>query len=263
MGKGATKQNHAWRPTAESLQLRNGSVELTPGGMPDAKFLKRAYKVRLFDCTPRGLIVEQPNLSDAGEFETGSIVTLLIADGPTRWLLSCKVLGETRHELNDRVAVPSYQLSSPVDVKSAQRRNHFRASVAAVELPPVMMTPWTPDEDSPEAGLDLRVGRPVPFKGKLLNIGGGGIGLEVPQKVSAQIRHVRHYTCSIALPTCDDPLVVDGGVAHLCLNPNGTHYLGFKFEFKDPLARRRIEDHIVRFTTWCQRQQLQRKSQKG
>lgn len=265
------------------MSERDGVVEITgqcaqrdPSANPDPSKIdpKRqqnvtqnvapSFRVRLFAYRPAGMVVDRPaNPEEAHYFQQGAIVRMLVVDGSARWELMTTVSTRVKFRLNEHSVIPAIVLSRPHEVSSVQRREFFRVSTAAAKLPQVRLLPVKHSietTDSADAQPEAFGPQPElrPFGGVLVNVGGGGMGVEVPAEVAFTLSLCTQYRCVVNLPSMDKPLEVDCTLVHLETLTGGMHYLGLRFETGTVGARRRVEDQICHFTSWLQRQQIQR-----
>lgn len=247
-----------WHETLAALCRRNGTVEVRP--IPRHEVLTPTFRVRLLSFGDGGLVIERPQKIDAGRYLVrGADVRVLAADGDNRWELDTTVDGPATCALNEQTVVPALRLTQPWSARSGQRRQFFRVNTSSARLAPVVLQPI--EETNPfvlPASREFADDPARPFNARLLNIGGGGLGVEAPQRVAAKLaRHMR-YRCGLNLPQLSGPLLLIARVVHLEPMPDGTAYLGLYFEFEDSHHRQHCADEICRFTAWFQRQERRR-----
>lgn len=281
-GVSETTASQPWEQCLVALNERDGAVEITGlSGQRDtsAKAVSNAsdksttqhvapsFRVRLLAWRPAGIVVDQPtNAEEAHYFQQGSVVRILVVDGPARWELITTVASRVKFRLNEHSVVAAIVLARPHEVNSVQRREFFRVSTAAAKMPPVQLIPefkkpmLTQATDVVTAEAQFIGPQPQlsPFTGILVNVGGGGMGVEATDDFAFTFSLCNRYRCVLNLPSMDKPLKVDCTLVHLEEQVEGMHYLGLRFETTSTGARRRVEDQICHFTSWLQRQQLQR-----
>lgn len=282
---GVTRTTNAqpWEQCLTDLNERDGAVEITglsahrksaiDANKSDdqSHHVAPSFRVRVLAWRPAGIVVDQPtNPEEAHYFQQGAVVRVLVVDGAARWELITTVTSRIRFQLNENSVVAAIVLSRPHEVNSVQRREFFRVSTAAAKIPPVQLTPvvkiktdQASTSQTPQATQEPQ--QPfgpepllVPFTGILVNVGGGGMGVEASDDVAFTLSLCRRFKCVVNLPSMDEALVVDCTMVHLETQAQGMHYLGLRFEVASAAARRRVEDQICHFTSWLQRQQLQR-----
>lgn len=282
-----SSSNQSWLVTVMGLLRHNGAVMLAGESVSEAEGPVPTYLARLLDFDDRGFLIERPQGKDAIRFmREGSPIFMLLIDGSQRLELASIVTELTRYQLNERMTVAAARLAMPHDVRSAQRRNYFRVMVSGLKLNPVTfippeVSPEAPAEASPEADpappevspeAEVRPeptpessadapqeDQPIevrPFEAKLLNLGGGGVGVEAPRWVRQQLPLCDTYHCRLTLPDIEDVITVVGKVVHCRPQQQDTVYLGVQFEFDDPAQESAVVDQLVRFTTVVQRRQL-------
>jgi hypothetical protein len=280
-----------WRRSLEQLCERNGSLEiavaqhvLEGGAEPGDEGNHLIWRVRLLKLAEDGIIVEQPSaLGQTIHLDESLCLVAVIAIGQNRWMFRTTILERTRFQLNDRMKLIALRLEWPEKVERCQRRAFYRVSTVALSLPDVHMYPllepgsvWQAEEDSrarsaisQEAllrGDQIPEARPVlPQVGpevtaKLINIGGGGVGLMAGPEHAALINNHRQYWLQLALPpVLMTPFGVQARLAHTHLDSAQNMYLGMQFEFnQSPSYRQFIVDQVCRYVTEMQREQLRR-----
>lgn len=247
-------------------------MEVTAATAAGEDRLAPTYRVRLLSLEG-GVLVERPQSADAARYlRDGTVLRVLAAEKDDRWEFVAAVAGQELHALNRATKVPAVRLSPTGAARSAQRRSFFRVSAAGVPLKPVWLRPMEGVKPAPSpAELEANPGQlaaeplaaPLylhePFPTTLLNVGGGGIGVEAPLRVAQQLPRILSYSARLELPTLPRAIDVATKLVHLQPRDDGTHYMGLAFEFADPAAKRRDVDLLCKFTTWLQRQQLQRR----
>lgn len=257
-----------WRPRLAMLAARNGAVEVTADTTAaDGAPMAPTFRVRLLEFGDDVIRLEKPSHAVAPEagrwLREGATVIVLVVDKSDRWEFTTRIKGFVMHDLSEKVKVSAIEIAPPTRMHSGQRRAFFRVSTAGVAMKPVRLTPIAVEATVP-ASQDATPKFPAqPFTGRLLNIGGGGMGVEAPQRVASQLADSVRYRCRLELPTVGEALEVNVKTVHLEPREGGTHYLGMRFEFEDAADQRRCEQQVVRFTTWLQRQQIQRTKERA
>ncbi len=262
-----TKPQIIWNKTIQALAERNESVEVVLVSQGDEHRLPSApdadvqpCRMRVLSSEPNGeMILQRSNASEpAAEMNRGAIVEVLLSDNGQRWRAVSEVLEGFYYKLNAQQRIRAVRLSPPHDIQSAQRRAFFRADMLGADLDMVLLEPVesTPSDatGAEREEIDLRL------KARLVNISGGGLGVNVPvrREIVTLIRENRQYRCRINLPEIDESIDVRVQLIHLRRPTPQVLYLGLEFRFDDSAQRKRTEDLIVRFTTWMQRRQIRR-----
>lgn len=243
----------------DAMVKRDGSIEITPV-VGDDEGPPPTARVRLLVRNDKGMVIDRPiGMAFLRHMEKGTRLNALVAEGADRWQFSSTILGAVTYRLNDATEVPAIAITLERNVRSAQRREFFRVTIGNVAVKTVLMTPNNAERK--QAATD-DVDGIKPFEAKLINIGGGGIGVLTPQRVDWQLPLIRHYDCTLRLPTRNEPLIVPAEVVRLEAQEDGTSYMGLHFTFATPADRRACEDAICPFTAWHQRQILQRRKER-
>jgi len=255
-----------WRATFEAVAAHNLGVVLSVHPAGADKPL--SFRTRLFEFSDRGMTVEFPAGPDARRtLRPDTFVSLLVVHGSNRWQCRSHIHKLGFYKLNASTKVHAARLGPPLDVESAQRREFYRVSLTGVEVEPVQMmriVEQQADNDGPP-GEHLRGGEPVPptsFACQLINLSGGGMGVEAPQQAAPELLLDARYLCILTLPNDATPIEVTARLLHLRTNGDGSTYLGLEFEFDDRPSRQHCVDRVCRFTAWYQRTEQQRLREK-
>jgi c-di-GMP-binding flagellar brake protein YcgR len=244
-------REHIWTRTVSELAERNESIELRPVPAADGHEMP-AVRLRLLAVESTGtLLVERPLMGASEQgLRKGAAVTILMVVEGQRWEATSVIRSALPYRLNDQQTVRAWRLAAPRNIQSAQRRAFFRADTGGVDIDPVILVPLlTEGEEGP------------PLQARLVNIGGGGMGVTIPlcPELLRRLKASRHYECRILLPRIGaGPLDVTAELVHLRRIASDLAYLGLTFRTDHAMNRRFIEDTIVRFTTWLQREQIRR-----
>lgn len=254
-----------WYEKLGAICQRGGVVEMTDVAPSGRDRLAPTHRVRLLACTPEEIVVEMPRGGDAGVYlEPGSTLRILLVDAVGRWEFNTLVTGARIYPSGREGRTMGLRLAPPSTVRSAQRRSYFRVSTESMAIKLVRLVPVEPAKpasaahDPQEHHPDSPLFPPQAFTARLLNIGGGGIGVQAPARVAAQVNVVQRYACRLELPILSEPLEAPVRVVHRAPVDGGAHYLGLRFDQEDPAERRKCIDEICRFTAWMQRLNLHR-----
>jgi len=246
-----------WKPIYADLAQRNGSVEATlVHRHRDGEGTPPTYKVRLLQFEDDMVIIERPQRTGDEGLGKGDHIRLLATDGSQRVECETQVLRGGNFKLNAQQSVPALQLAPPAYGQSAQRRNFYRASLAAAKL----QASAQPVDDAGEATPDTE-----PISTRVINLSGGGIGLEAPQSAAQRVEAASRYRVILPIPLDDEPIAVVVRQVHLQFREDGTSYLGLAFDWAgvEPTDQRRRTDAIVAFATEVQRDQIRRQREKN
>jgi hypothetical protein len=168
----------------------------------------------------------------------------------------------------------------PESVERCQRRRDYRIGTDKLELPEVKAWPlldprsvalperlcqlrmerYIAGETNPEAIQESDVMPDVgpSFDATIVNIGGGGIGLQVVSGDASGISRHRLHWLKFQLPNTDGPeLCVTAKLMHWHLESGNSMYLGMMFDFSfNPSHRRFVTLQITRSVAIQQREQL-------
>lgn len=292
----------------EALHRRNGAVDVA--GIPAAGDPREApaFRVRLLQYSSEGLTIERPQQPEASRYIfQGATVEVLAINGNERWLFRSRVKAVRPYALNESTRVVALDLTPPEAVRTGQRREFFRVSLAGAGLKPVLLAPMpaqpgnadvagegpvaqigsVPQQQAaPGEGPTSAGGNPAPtpklakidaatpvdgpanfcpiafpvqsFTAKLLNLSGGGMGVETPQRIGPIVRQIIYYRSVIRLPNTEQVIETAAEMRFVEPREGGTHYLGLRFDFLNPTHKRQCVDAVCKFCAWFQRQQLQR-----
>lgn len=250
--------------TLRELAERNLAVQVTPIALTESQELSEDEISAIEDsgagCRTRllgvrsdeSLVVQLPEDSGSEqEFEAGSEVLVIAVGARLRLAGRCRVLGQAGLRLNEAVTVPVAHLSKANQVRSAQRRSHFRVNTRDADLSATLFDPCAMKADgtiTSAAQMDTQV----------LDISGGGMKLAARQVAGDAVDLLKEgrFGCHICLPEMNQPLMVYAHLVHVDRSRDGTFYLGLKFDFEGDRQQQRIEDQILRFINNLQRQQL-------
>lgn len=269
-----------WRRTLEQLYERSGSIEISVASDANAA-TSIIWRVRLLHIAEDHLIVEAPvvlrktlNLNDGVRLD--GVISL----GPNRWMFrTCKVATIAPQRPGDST---TFKLQMPDTVERCQRRSFYRVSTQTLILPPVdtysLLDPESviPAEaanraqilralETPTAAIEDDAAGPIlmPEVGprttsRLVNIGGGGVGLVIAPEDAQGVESSQRIWMRIHLePQVPIPLCVSGRVRHMHLDSMQRRYLGVAFDFgahKD--HERFVQEQITRCVSEIQRMQL-------
>ena len=268
-----------WRRCLQQLVDHKGSLQiaLAPNGPTGRDFVWRA---KLISMNDNEILVEMPTA--AGEplpLEEGVQLLGIIAIGQNRWMFRTRCMGSTSYRANGRDGV-GLRLQMPTTVERCQRRRDYRISTDSLSLPEISAWPLLDPRSVvlPERMCQLRMerhfsGDTTPeaiedqdvmpdvgpsFTATLVNIGGGGVGLQVPVGDASGVGRHRLHWLRFSLPGSDGPpLCVTAKLMHWHLEAGGTTYMGMMFDFSfNPSHRRFVTQQITRAVALQQREQL-------
>jgi hypothetical protein len=187
--------------------------------------------------------------------------------------------------------IAAMRLVMPESVERCQRRNYYRVETAAINLPTVSLWPLldprsvliaeraneiqyeaelSRGQSNPSKSAALRLGNEshsdldvaMPevgpeFRGTLLNMGGGGVGLRVRADDGQALARHKLFWLSMSLPlSLETPICATGKLVHTHMESNHDTYAGMAFDFTyNPNHQRIVVDQICRYIAQQQRSQ--------
>ena len=268
-----------WRCCLQQLLDRKGSLQiaLTPKGSSGRDFVWRA---KLIALTEDEIHIEMP--TTAGEplpLEKGVHLLGIMAVGQNRWMFRTDCVGTFHHNARGRETL-ALRLQLPDAVERCQRRRNLRISTDKLLLPEATVWPLldlksvalpehlcqlrfnkfqegiTQSLESLDEGSIPDVG--PPFTASVVNIGGGGLGLQVDGSALSSIPHHRMLWLRFPLVNSEGPqLCLSAKLVHQRLEAGGSMYLGMRFDFTfNPAHRHFVIKQITRCVALQQRDQL-------
>lgn len=261
-----------WRDCLQQIKDRSGGIEFTvarPGIDPEADSGDLVWRVRVIRFDDAELVVEAPvAMGNAIHLEPDIDVVGILSVGQNRWMFRSKTLGMTTTP-GPRGMMPALRLQMPENVERCQRRQFLRVATAEVRLPDVECFPLLDPMSAIPAEVACRTSMhtggstllpevgPV-FKAKLLNIGGGGVGLLVPRSETSGVNRSKLIWARFDLrPDMPAPLGVTARIVHTHLNHEQDVYAGVSFEFAFHAAYRPfVSDLLVNYVQALQDRQM-------
>lgn len=276
-----------WRRSLQQILERGGALEfalssapVAPAGSPEANDPRRVgsdlvWRVRLLALSDTEITVEQPwAFGRPIEIVPGAKILAAITVGQNRWVFPSEVLGLARG-LPGRPS--GLRLAMPESVERSQRRSP-RVDVSGLRLAEVEAWPLldprsvavaeranelafaasmrgeSPGASDPEFSLPT-VG--PGYRATLMNLGGGGVGLQVgPSDAANLTRHRLHWFRISLTPELSVPIVASGKVVHTHLDSAMNTYAGVAFDFTfHPAHQRTVAEQVQRYIAERQRRQ--------
>jgi hypothetical protein len=252
------------------FSIAKGAATSGPNNGPDL-----VWRVRLQAITDTQLLLEQPlAMGHPVKFEDGMDLVAVMSVGQNRWMFHTKVLGP--NDASQFGAQRGLRVAAPTSVERCARRDFLRISTAELRLPEVQCWPLL-DPTSVVAAevanrasiLDLERGGPEqaqgpdsillpevgpPFAAKLLNIGGGGVGLMIGKEEASAGERARLIWMRINLmPQIKAPLGLTAKIVHTHLDSGQNLYAGAAFDFAfNPGHRDFVVDQVTRYVNRVQ-----------
>lgn len=290
-----------WRQSLQQICERNGALEITlpryvedvppeEGTERDEHGMKNLiWRVRILSVTDDEIMIEEPmTLGAIVPLEPGIDLVGIIVVGQNRWMFRTVLRGYTTTKLNREREVRAIRLAMPQTVERCQRRNFYRISTVGLDLPDVdtyLLTDaasaavaeqanrvriqtlqdggeieGSPARDDPVEPILLPKVGPV-IKSKLVNIGGGGVGLLIEPNDRVTLEAGMLLWLRIGLqPQIPIPLCVSARLRHTHIDSSQRLYAGVAFEFgHNPGHEKFVVDQLCRYVATLQREQLRRK----
>lgn len=245
-----------WRETLEQIQARGGGLEFSVEQRGDTAGVKSPdlmWRSRVYSVSDREIVLERPAaVGKVFEFAPGTSVVAIIAVGQNRWMFRSTILGAAAGRPGATVPFSSMRIAMPESVERCQRRDSFRTPTATLQLPEAECWPLRDPTSVVAAEVANRamiaaaeaIGQaPVlgeltlpdvgpSFKARLMNIGGGGIGLQVPKSEVASTGRSPLLWIRVDLrPSVAAPLGFTTRIAHTHIDHEQNIYLGLAFDF--------------------------------
>lgn len=248
-----------WRECLQQIHERNGGVEFAidhaPAEGAEVVAPDVMWRVRLLSLSEKEMLVERPSaLTQPFDLAPGVSVVVVMSIGQNRWMFRSKVMGLPGDPATPfRTRIGGLRLALPDCVERCSRREFMRTNVASLTLPRVegfpILDPTTvaAAEAANEAlflahvrgGTTWQAGSHLPmpevgpgFSSRLMNIGGGGVGLLVDKEETGAMDRARYLWLRIHLPPhLPAPLCVVGKAVHTHMDSEQNLYAGVAFDF--------------------------------
>lgn len=279
-----------WRRCLEEILSRNGTLEIavarddhdTP-----SQGSHLIWRVRLLCLNNQHIVVEQPvALGRTVELNSDIDLVAILAIGQNRWMFRTRTLSQMSFIGRDGRPIAAIQLSLPEQVERCQRRHHYRVETAELSLPEVELWPLLDPKsvllaerlnelqyyrsqngvaELQDADLEALSGDSImPEVGprltaSLLNLGGGGVGLQVASADAAALgRHKLYWIRFMLLPELTTPICATGKLAHTHIEATQDLYAGLAFDFSfNPGHQQFVLEQICKYIALQQRAQMQ------
>ncbi len=279
-----------WHRCLEEILERNGTLEIAIAREFRDDAPRRSHliwRVRLLALTDTHIVVEQPvALGRTVELSPHIELVAVLAIGQNRWMFRTRTESKLQLAGRDGRPVAALRLRLPEHVERCQRRHHYRVQTASLSLPDVELWPLldpksvllaerlnelqyhrsqneTTDvsdraiESLPSETVMPEVGPQL--KASLLNLGGGGVGLQVrPADAAAIGRHKLYWMRFMLLPELTTPICATGKLVHTHVESSQDVYAGLAFDFSfNPGHQQVVLEQICRYIALQQRAQMQ------
>lgn len=269
-----------WRDVLHQIFERGGGLEFTvdrgepltvdTGTSPN----DIVWRVKILHLDDEYITVEPPAaVGRSMNFELGTSIVVVMAVGQNRWMFRSTISAAASQRSSRGTLERVLKLNMPTQVERCARRNFYRVSTAEIHLPNVTLWPVRSLETAIPAevanaaqvrnaqngvmpsSLDAfsqvlpEVG--TPFQAKLMNVGGGGIGLIVAKEHASNLDQGRLFWLRVDLGnSAGVPLGMTARLAHTHIDSEHNTYVGMAFEFSHNAGHR---DFIVeQFTRYVE-----------
>jgi hypothetical protein len=293
----ARSRTENWRQSLDKIASRGGSIEISIASITDAEFGDDdhnagrggdvVWRVKLLGIRDNEIVVEHPTMMGQSiPVRHGLEIICVMTLGQNRWMFRTNSLGEAECRAVD-TSSKALRLRLPEKVERCSRRSFYRVPAVGLRLPAVQarelldVSSATPAEiavqeriesiDSGElAGSLVPSSQPLvlpeagpAFDGKLVNIGGGGVGLMLESSEACGVETARRFWLQLDLaPHIPAPLGVCAKLAHTKTDSQQRVYAGLSFDFDhNPNYRNFIVDMISRYADRAQQEQLEGRKQ--
>lgn len=255
MGPNRSKTQR-WRTTLNQVCERQGTLEISIDGAGDDAMLRDlVWRVRLIRVAEDYLVVAAPSAARRNvPLERGCPLVAAMAVGQNRWMFHTRVM-----DIEDvrTTRPPAIKLEMPTNVERCMRRTFYRISTAELSLPSVRLWPLrerasaVPVEiASRHADASSSLSMPdvgTEFSGTLLNIGGGGLGVLVPEAEASNLQQSSLFWLNVDLAD-GKPLLLTARLSHVRLDSQRDAHAGMVFDFSmDPGHEAYIGERICEY----------------
>ncbi len=244
-----------WKDSLHRIYERGGGLEFAiKHDQQDDGVKDLVWRVKLLHLTDKEMVIEHPGaMGQAFRIDDGIELVGMMSVGQNRWMFNTSVLGKTENETRHG-SFPALRIKMPEKVVRCMRRNVDRTSIAHLDLPSVEC--WKLIE--PLSAVPIEVANRVQieelhrsggtanassdpmalpsvgpkFEARLANLGGGGVGLIVPQEYRSEIDSGKVFWIRMDLrPAIPAPLVMTTKLAHAHIDSAQNTIAGMAFEF--------------------------------
>jgi len=284
-----------WRQCLSQIKQRGGSIELAMArpqtNGEDLISGDLLVRCRVIALSEEGLLVEAPvTLGKTIEIPVGVELVAMMAIGQNRWLFKSRCLGWFPDGVGGS-GRPELQLSLPQRVERCQRRRDYRVETASLDLPGVQMWPlldpstvvlaervneaefmkeldgntgdWSLADDLNSGCDDELLPEVGPgFPAKLVNLGGGGVGLTVEDGHAGSLGSRSLFWIRFGLPPMvRTPVCATARLVHSHMQSDRKIYAGMTFDFSaNPPHKRTVVKQILRAIACQQKMQMARQA---
>jgi hypothetical protein len=266
-----------WRDVLHQIHERNGGLEFAvdqQNGASEPHGSDLVWRVRILQITDEAITVEQPAAVGRGmTIKVGTPVVCVMTVGQNRWMFKSTIIGHEEMRSTRGTFERLVKFKMPTDVQRCARRNFYRVNAAEIHLPSAQVYPLRdihsaiPAEVANAAMIrSLQSGATVPadsslsqilpdvgtpFAAKLMNVGGGGVGLIIDRAEASAIAQARVFWVRLELqPQIPAPIGLTARLAHTHIDSEQNTYAGMAFEFAHHPSHR--EFVVQQFTNYVE-----------
>jgi hypothetical protein len=273
-------RNERWRESLHQIYERGGCLEFSLA--PDAGHADATpdlvWRVRLLGVKDNELLVERPSAcGKAVPLQDGANLVGVMIIGQNRWMFATRVLSRADGASPWPASLVGLRVKMPDSVERCSRRENMRVSTAELHAPTVecykLLEPSTVATaelanksqilELERTGGTLSLHEPsqlsLPevgpkFTAKLVNVGGGGMGLLIDKSESSAANNAKLVWMRIDLrPTIPAPRSLVGKIVHTHIDSTQNVYAGVAFEFAfNPQHRDFVVAQVERYINTLQ-----------
>ncbi|GDX97736.1 hypothetical protein LBMAG48_01400 [Phycisphaerae bacterium] len=273
-------RNERWRESLHQIYERGGCLEFSLA--PDAGHADQTpdlvWRVRLLGVKDDELLVERPSAcGKVVPLQEGAKLVGVMIIGQNRWMFSTRIMGRTDGHNPWPTSLVGLRVQMPQSVERCTRRENMRVSTAELQAPTVecykLLEPATVATaelanralltELERTGQTMSLLAPTQlslpevgpmFTSKLVNLGGGGMGLMIDKSESSAANSTKLVWMRIDLrPTLPAPLCLVGKIVHTHMDSSQNIYAGVAFEFGfNPQHRDFVVQQIERYINTLQ-----------
>lgn len=244
-----------WRQSLQNIYQRGGGLEFAVRRDDQQSGIKDlVWRVRVLDLTEDTITIEQPGaMGQSFNIEKGVELVGIMSVGQNKWMFETTVTDTTFNQTRSGT-FPALKISMPEKVVRCMRRHADRTSIAHIDLPtvecwklleplsavPVEVANRVQIEELVKSGqtkdaVDDQMALPQvgpKFTARLANLGGGGVGLIVPEESRQAIDSGKAFWLRMDLrPAIPAPIVLTVKLAHSHIDSSQDTYAGMAFDF--------------------------------
>lgn len=255
-----------WRECLQQIHQRAGGIEFSiarpEGSAPGPDVI---WRVRVLAVGEKEMLVERPAaIHQPFDVAPGTKLVVVMSIGQNRWMFRSRVLGPADGPNPWQTRLAGLRLELAEKAERCPRREFMRTSTSSLSLPQVQCWPLLDPTSVVAAEAANRAaimgentpGGPIAmpnvgpgFTARLMNLGGGGLGLLVDKSESTKVDSSRLIWMRVDLrPWISEPLAVSGRVAHTHADSEQNLHAGIAFEFSFNAEHK---DFVINQMTRC------------